>query len=638
MEIGGYKSIQEHTKFLVFHMQQIFNVSLLEQDCTLHCKDGSTVASSLVLGALSPLLSGYLKETFLRNEDPVILLPEVELGEILLFIKYLFSVKVKKMYSKEDVDVLKKVCDYLSISIDHDLVEPRIQINSESEIGLDPLENDLNNEDIVEKENFEKRSEEEGFPCEYCKISGLFVYFPRKLLLTKHLMTNHAEECRDSNQLLQCDYCGDIFMTKGGLLKHLKNSHKNIESDKILKKIDLNKRKQLNEVKKSRMQCCYCGEEVNFSMLRNHIKKKHPEKEFNCLHCQTQFFNRESLEEHIQEHKGQVALYNACEYCDALFLSNYQLQNHKKTHQIAETYLCKYCEKSFVGRATLEKHEQKHQEGKEYDTQKGRFVSQENLKCDTCDKSFPNKYNLDRHVKSHLGIKSFKCDICGNSFVDSTRLKQHMWIHADYRSFKCEFCDKEFRHKSHMKSHVSSFHPTCVETKAKSFKCNLCDKLFPYQYKLNNHMTWHAAQEQLSSVYVCSICQSAFQSIDTLTEHCETQHEVSNPIQILEEGGVSLLEQSSGSFGLQNNHQKEQVVFKFPDNIHVGDTMHIDEHGFVQVVSNDPNIGLDDLNDEGHVMMEINNQNEINMDKNTSQLSNGVGQHMESDQLVIIKM
>ena len=63
MDFAEYKSIQEHTKFLVFHMQQIFNVSYLEQDCTLQCKDGSTVASSLVLGAMSPLLCGFLRET-----------------------------------------------------------------------------------------------------------------------------------------------------------------------------------------------------------------------------------------------------------------------------------------------------------------------------------------------------------------------------------------------------------------------------------------------------------------------------------------------------------------------------------------------------------------------------------------------
>ena len=57
MELSDIKSVKEHAKFLVFQLQQIFNVSILEQDCVVQCRDGSTVASCLVLAALSPPLA-----------------------------------------------------------------------------------------------------------------------------------------------------------------------------------------------------------------------------------------------------------------------------------------------------------------------------------------------------------------------------------------------------------------------------------------------------------------------------------------------------------------------------------------------------------------------------------------------------
>merc|ERR1711874_686916 len=212
------------------------------------------------------------------------------------------------------------------------------------------------------------------------------------------------------------------------------------------------------------------------------------------------------------------------------------------------------------------------------------------LKCDKCDKTFKTQHSLDRHMRSHLGIKTSSCTVCGKTFVDSTRLKQHMWIHAGYKAFKCEICEKEFRHKSHLKSHISSFHPELKEKEGENYQCNLCEKSFPYQYKLNYHMTWHAAQEvsgivkpkiEKSTFFLCSICQEQFESLDDLTAHARIHPAQKNEAV---ETGTPIHNEVILVNNVGNVSEVGHKMFELPENINVGDTVHVDEQGRVQIV------------------------------------------------------
>jgi hypothetical protein len=41
--------------------------------------------------------------------EPILVVPELEVGEVLLFLKYLFSANIARFCSSEDLPILKKV-------------------------------------------------------------------------------------------------------------------------------------------------------------------------------------------------------------------------------------------------------------------------------------------------------------------------------------------------------------------------------------------------------------------------------------------------------------------------------------------------------------------------------------------------
>ena len=134
-----------------------------------------------------------------------------------------------------------------------------------------------------------------------------------------------------------------------------------------------------------------------------------------------------------------------CARCGRVCLSQYQLQQHKKTHNSKQlgSMTCPECQKTFQMAHKFREHLAAHKAG----------TLGRNFPCVHCAKTFRKQYDLARHLKSHMGIKSHKCDECGETFVDGTRLKQHRWIHLQHRAYRCSApgCKEAFRHKAHLK-------------------------------------------------------------------------------------------------------------------------------------------------------------------------------------------
>ena len=404
----------EHAKFLLYQVQQDLNMYKDNKDCIVQCEDGSYHTSSIVLLGISPILGSFC----LHIDDPVIVVPSLELGELLLFFKYVFTNKIEEMFNKEDIVVIEKVSKLLNTDI---FMKAK----------------DDNNEIIIG--NTEK-------------------------------LLDHSEN--SNNNLNEDDVTNQ-------------SHNPTIMNDTNDKKAFRNKRNQQQEKLKSTVLCPFCNESFGFSLMSKHVKQKHSEKENDCLICKQSLGNKEELENHVQIHREEVNMfYLNCERCDHICLSQYQLQMHKKSHNIKkfESMACQFCDRVFQVKDKFNKHLEMHRNGELDKT----------LDCPYCDKQFKKQFDLKRHIKSHFGVKSHKCDICGQQFVDGTRLKQHKWVHNNVKTFKCpdENCDQAFRHKSHLKSHIASFHPNCDKLSSK-LECNLCNKVFAYDYKLKQHLKWH---------------------------------------------------------------------------------------------------------------------------------------------------
>ena len=431
----------EHARFLLYQIQQELGLAQGNKDLVMQCEDGDYLTSAAVILAMAPGLQPSLS----TEDNPVIIVPGLQVGELLLFFKYVFSNKVEDMFNKEDIVVIEKVCGLLNVH--HYFPQP---VAVETSVVID-------------------------FKCQECPS---FHGTERKL--TKHYLLDHPELAH--NILYACESCPEIFSAEEILNEHINKSHKSSGSKADFK---LKRMKQQQKLK-SEVVCKLCSQKIGFSLLCKHVKQKHPDREYTCWVCVKNCDTKQELEEHLQEHSGEDSeYYLMCERCDKVCISQYQLQLHRRGHNIKnfESLACQFCDRVFQVKNKLEKHVEKHKSG-ELD---------KIFKCPQCDKVFKKQTELDRHTKlTHMGVKDYKCEVCGSRFGDSTRLKQHKWIHADLKQFKCphENCSQNFRHKSHLRSHISSIHPDSASNESK-LSCTWCNRKFAFEYKLQKHLAWH---------------------------------------------------------------------------------------------------------------------------------------------------
>lgn len=379
----------EHAKFLLYQIQQELSLHRENKDCIVQCEDGSLHTSTILLLSISDSLRLAWRP---EEEVPVIIVPGLALGELLLFYKYIFSQQVEEMFNKEDVSVIDKVFRLLTM-----------EINQKDEVMVETSESRVVQRTQTDQNKQEKNSE-----------------FREKRL---------KQQAKLDNELT----------------------------------------------------CIFCSENIGFSLIGKHVKLKHPEKENACRVCGEVYEKKENLEQHVQSH-GDTNHYLLCERCDRVCLTQYQLQVHKRGHNIKnfETHSCDQCDRVFKVKDKLLKHLELHKSG----------ALDVKFPCSVCDKVFKRKLDLRRHEKSHSGIKSYCCETCGAKFVDGTRLKQHKLIHINVKPFKCSNCLQCFRLNSHLKSHIASFHPEPGDS-TKTLSCKFCNKVFAFEYKLRKHLKWH---------------------------------------------------------------------------------------------------------------------------------------------------
>ena len=101
--------------------------------------------------------------------------------------------------------------------------------------------------------------------------------------------------------------------------------------------------------------------DLQLDEIHNTIKNTNSSKEKikNCSECDLTFKSKSLLRKHTKmEHWTPVV--KICEHCDELFVENWELEIHLKTHIEAETYSCDECDKSSVLKWRLEKHRKGH--------------------------------------------------------------------------------------------------------------------------------------------------------------------------------------------------------------------------------------------------------------------------------------
>ncbi|OXU20348.1 zinc finger protein 606 [Nasonia vitripennis] len=111
---------------------------------------------------------------------------------------------------------------------------------------------------------------------------------------------------------------------------------------------------------------------------------------YNCPECAYRFEDRETLQEHLEDHKQRP---HVCDICGASLKRKEHLDRHKQGHNKDRPY-----------------------------------------QCNTCCKAFKRNEHLARHMVTHSGSKNQICTECGKAFYRKDHLKKHLQSHGNHAS------------------------------------------------------------------------------------------------------------------------------------------------------------------------------------------------------------
>ncbi|XP_067468984.1 gastrula zinc finger protein xFG20-1-like [Thunnus thynnus] len=359
-----------------------------------------------------------------------------------------------------------------------------------------------------------------------------------------------------------------------------------------------------------RFTCCQCGETfLKKNLLVRHMKH-HTKKQFSCSLCGKEFVCKETLKAHKKWHEGQTEF--SFSFCGKIFTHVRQLLLHSNSHKEINRFKCSVCDETFYSFSAIKRHKcngessKLHKPGtsqegeqlqglEEADTPKFTFTPlpvkseddeekpqssqfhqrqteqmetevdgedcggpvsdpDRHLQPDTDDKTREfGRSGDDRESQSdlncqksnrvpvsdrraHKGEKQFSCSICGAKSASKSGLKQHMICHFRKKSFSCSNCDKRFSCYSELKRHKCDKHPELeveinndevpkkpVKDK-KPFSCPECGRRFASRAAQDNHMRIHLEGKK----YSCQVCNAIFCQGNDLARHMKS-HRADKP-------------------------------------------------------------------------------------------------------------
>ncbi|RZF43584.1 hypothetical protein LSTR_LSTR008097 [Laodelphax striatellus] len=264
-----------------------------------------------------------------------------------------------------------------------------------------------------------KRSDR-PFKCSYC--SEVF---------TDKFVRNQHEDTHEGAS--KCMVCNKPFKSIDALIKHTRNSHKEltfIDGDR----------------------CIICNELFNCkNELIAHVSSHDELNPFECTVCGKRFKNSGVLNRHVIIHSDNKPF--TCEICNKSFNTNTNMIRHKATHNSAEThaiateqglYCCSSCPSQFSTLSSLIQHKRSH--GNDTPSTYG---------CSICKNVFTKASSLRDHLKQHHNeVQLHKCFECDKLYTRMSHLKYHMRIHSGEKPFTCPICSQSFRFRGGFSQHL----------------------------------------------------------------------------------------------------------------------------------------------------------------------------------------
>uniref|UniRef100_A0A8D8QKJ4 Zinc finger protein 26 n=2 Tax=Cacopsylla melanoneura TaxID=428564 RepID=A0A8D8QKJ4_9HEMI len=163
------------------------------------------------------------------------------------------------------------------------------------------------------------------FPCSHCSRT-----FNNRQALSDHQHVHTGVKAH------QCNICGKSYADRGGVVRHMKNTHERRE-------------------KPPPLICEICGKSYNYARgLGLHKALKHLNLQPQCTICNKKFSGKKGLDIHMNTHSGVKPW--CCEICGRNFSTKNYLKVHTRIHTGELPYSCQVCQKSFKQKSSLTNH------------------------------------------------------------------------------------------------------------------------------------------------------------------------------------------------------------------------------------------------------------------------------------------
>lgn len=230
-----------------------------------------------------------------------------------------------------------------------------------------------------------------------------------------------------------------------------------------------------------------------------------------------------------------------CLHCGKLFIKNFDLQQHVRSHTGERPYQCIVCGRTFSQKSNVKKHMSTHKvwpkrlrtlccepeqlpKGDEENCAEFSDASQ-TYACQYCTSVFDTFIQLKSHRKQHTQQKVYKCiqKDCNEMFQDLDMFLQHLNVHGNEAQYRCHVCSKEFASLDDLGLHQYS-HKSQPKHQTKAASCKLCKARFVNAEALERHMATYSHR------YTCPKCSKLFTCERFLRRHLSTHNAVANHV------------------------------------------------------------------------------------------------------------
>ncbi|XP_071523983.1 uncharacterized protein [Panulirus ornatus] len=233
-------------------------------------------------------------------------------------------------------------------------------------------------------ENHLKTHIDGSFECMRCGV---------KFVTESHLV-DHMYYVHGQKKVLMCNECNRFFSNPTSLKTHKEMEHRDnmvcteickVCGEKYPSKLGL-KRHMLTHVRA--YQCSYCLRKLSSkASLDIHINMVHTkEHSFQCPHCSKEFYAKHLLQMHIKRvHSDRRDYQYKCKLCGKVYLQEWELTLHHKTH-----------------------------------------TNERNFKCDVCGGAFYTLSRMRYHRDTHKLTRDSECPMCTQMFRRDVDTKNHL--------------------------------------------------------------------------------------------------------------------------------------------------------------------------------------------------------------------